>query len=140
MQLLSDRYTFKDSIEEEQRQYYEEHPMTVESLLEEMYVSNAVKRPIYRTLDVIKDIQSVCKAAPKKIYIEMARGQEEGSNRKRSRKDQILELYKNMDKGEVRELSKQLEDCSDRELRSEVLFLYFMQLGRSMYSLSLIHI
>lgn len=67
MQLLSDRYTFKDSIEEEQRQYYEEHPMTVESLLEEMYVSNAVKRPIYRTLDVIKDIQSVCKAAPKKF-------------------------------------------------------------------------
>lgn len=134
MQLLSDRYTFKDSIEEEQRQYYEEHPMTVESLLEEMYVSNAVKRPIYRTLDVIKDIQSVCKAAPKKIYVEMARGQEEGSSRKKSRKDQILELYKDMDKGEVRELSKQLEDCSERELRSEVLFLYFMQLGRSMYS------
>lgn len=82
MQLLSDRYTFKDSIEEEQRQYYEEHPMTVESLLEEMYVSNAVKRPIYRTLDVIKDIQSVCKARPKKIYVEMARGQEEGSKEK----------------------------------------------------------
>ena len=55
----------------------------------------------------------------------MARGQEEGSNRKRSRKDQILELYKNMDKGEVRELSKQLEDCSDRELRSEVHFSIF---------------
>lgn len=134
MQLLSDRYTFKESIEEEQHKYYEEHPMTVESILEEMYVSNAVKRPIYRTLDIIKDIQSVCKTAPKKIYVEMARGQEEGSNRKKSRKDQILELYKNMDKGEVRELSKQLEDCSDRELRSEVLFLYFMQLGRSMYS------
>lgn len=64
----------------------------------------------------------------------MARGQEEGSSRKKSRKDQILELYKDMDKGEVRELSKQLEDCSERELRSEVLFLYFMQLGRSMYS------
>ena len=83
MQLLSDRYTFKDSIEEQQRQYYEEHPMTVESLLEEMYVSNAVKRPIYRTLDVIKDIQSVCKAAPKKIYVEMARGREEGNSRKK---------------------------------------------------------
>ncbi len=134
MQLLSDRYTFKDCIEEGQRQYYEEHPMTVESLLEEMYVSNAVKRPIYRTLDVIKDIKSVCKTAPKKIYVEMARGQEEGSSRKKSRKDQILELYKDMDKGEVRELSKQLENCSERELRSEVLFLYFMQLGRSMYS------
>src|SRR5699024_7035495 len=86
------------------------------------------------TLDVIKDIRSVCKTAPKKIYVEMARGKEEEKKRKKSRKDQILELYKNMDKTEVRELSKQLEDREERELRSEVLFLYFMQLGRSMYS------
>lgn len=134
MQLLSDRYTFKELIEEEQKVYYAEHPMIIESLLEEMYVSNAVKRPIYRTLDVIKDIRSVCKTAPKKIYVEMARGKEEEKKRKKSRKDQILELYKNMDKTEVRELSKQLEDREERELRSEVLFLYFMQLGRSMYS------
>ena len=134
MQLLSDRYTFKESIEEEQHKYYEEHPMTVESLLEEMYVSNAVKRPIYRTLEYNKRYSKCLQSSTKKIYVEMARGQEEGSSRKKSRKDQILELYKGMDKGEVRELSKQLEDCSDRELRSEVLFLYFMQLGRSMYS------
>src|SRR5699024_5057102 len=96
MQLLSDRYTFKELIEEEQKVYYAEHPMIIESLLEEMYVSNAVKRPIYRTLDVIKDIRSVCKTAPKKIYVEMARGKEEEKKRKKSRKDQILELYKNM--------------------------------------------
>ena len=55
--------------------------MTVESLLEEMYVSNAVKRPIYRTLDIVKDIRKwFVETAPKKIYIEMARGQEEGSD------------------------------------------------------------
>lgn len=140
MQLLSDRYTFKECIMEEQRKFYAEHPMTVESLLEEMHVSNAVKRPIYRTLDIIKDIKSVCKTVPKKIYVEMARGQEEVKNRKKSRKEQILELYKNMDRNEVRELSTQLEGMSERELRSEVLFLYFMQLGKSMYSAKPIHI
>lgn len=140
MQLLSDRYTFKECIMEEQRKYYAEHPMTVESLLEEMHVSNAVKRPIYRTLDIIKDIKSVCKTVPKKIYVEMARGQEEVKNRKKTRKEQILELYKNMDRNEVRELSTQLEGMSERELRSEVLFLYFMQLGKSMYSAKPIHI
>ena len=134
MQLLSERYTFKELIEKEQREYYEEYPMTIESLLEEMYISNAVKRPIYRTLDVIKDIKSVCKTAPKKIYVEMARGQEEEKKRKKSRKEQILELYKGIDKEEVRELSRQLEDREERELKSEVLFLYFMQLGKSMYS------
>ena len=134
MQLLSDRYTFKEIIENERRAYYAEHPMTIDSLLDEMYISNAVKRPIYRTLDVIKDIKSVFRTAPEKIYVEMARGQEEEKNRKKSRKEQILELYKNIDKTEVRELSKQLEGKEERELRSEVLFLYFMQLGKSMYS------
>lgn len=134
MQLLSDKYTFKELLEEEQKAYYSEHPMTVESLMEEMYVSNAVKRPIYRTLDVVKDIRSACGCAPKKIFVEMARWNEEKNTRKASRREQIIELYKNIDKEEVRELSKQLEGKSDRELRSEVLFLYFMQLGRSMYS------
>lgn len=134
MQLLSDRYTFKEIIEEEQRTYYTEHPMTVDSLLDEMYISNAVKRPIYRTLDVIRDIRSVCGKTPKKIFVEMARGGEQQPQRKKSRKDQILELYKNMDQSEVRELSKQLEDKEGRDLQSEVLFLYFMQLGKSMYS------
>ena len=140
MQLLSDRYSFKECIEEEQRAYYAEYPVTIESLLEEMYVSNAVKRPIYRTLDIIKEIKSVCKTDPKKIYVEMARGEEKEKKRKKSRKEQILELYKNLDKEEVRELSRQLEGKEERELRSEVLFLYFMQLGRSMYSGKIIDI
>lgn len=134
MQLLSDKYTFTELIEEEQKVYYSEHPLTVETLMEELYVSNAVKRPIYRTLDVVKDIKSVCGGAPKKIFVEMARWKEEKNTRKSSRRDQILELYKNFDRNEVRELSKQLEDSEDRELQSEVLFLYFMQLGKSMYS------
>lgn len=136
MQILSspDRYTFKEIVENEQRDYYSENQVTVESLLDEMYISNAVKRPIYRTLDVVKDIKNTCKEAPAKIFVEMARGGEADPKRKKSRKDQIIELYKNYDKAEVRELSKELEGIEERELQSEVLFLYFMQLGKSMYS------
>lgn len=132
--IFGDSYTFKEVLEEEQNQYYSENPLTVESLMEEMYISNAVKRPIYRTLDVVKDIKSVCARAPQKIFVEMARWKEEKNTRKASRRNQILELYKGMNKNEVRELSEQLENKTDSELRSEVLFLYFMQLGRSMYS------
>ncbi|MDO4557108.1 MAG: type II CRISPR RNA-guided endonuclease Cas9, partial [Lachnospiraceae bacterium] len=105
-----------------------------ETLLDEMYVSNAVKRPIYRTMDIVKDIKHVFCKAPKKIFIEMARGGGKKGVRTKSRKDQIRELYKTIDQQEIRELSEQLEEKSDNELQREVLFLYFMQLGKSAYS------
>lgn len=134
MQLLSDKYTFKDEIESIRKEYYCDHPATLESMLDGMYISNLVKRPIYRALDILSDIQKVCGQAPDKIFIEMARGNGEKGKRTKTRRDQIMELYKSMDKEEVRELSAQLEGRSDNELQSEVLFLYFMQLGKCAYT------
>lgn len=134
MKLLSDRYTYMEEIEKIRTEYYCEHPVTLEKLLENLYVSNAVKRPIYRTLSVMRDIKKVCGKAPEKIFVEMARGGGEKGKRTKTRRDQIMELYKSMDKEQVRELSKQLDEKSDNELQSEVLFLYFMQLGKCAYT------
>ena len=132
--IFSDKYTFKEQIESEKQQYYENNPKSLEQLLDDMYVSNAVKRPIYRTLDVVNDVRKACGCPPKKIFVEMARGGGEKGKRSVSRRDQIKELYKSVDKQEVREISKLLDSKTDNELQSEVLFLYFMQLGKCMYS------
>lgn len=132
--IFSDKYTFKEQIELEKQQYYENNPKSLEQLLDDMYVSNAVKRPIYRTLDVVNDVRKACGQSPKKIFVEMARGGGEKGKRSVSRRDQIKELYKSVDKQEVREISKLLDSKTDNELQSEVLFLYFMQLGKCMYS------
>ena len=139
--IFSDYYTIKDVLAKEREDYYSEHPAGVEQFLSDMYISNAVKRPIYRTLDIIGDVTKACQNAPRKIFVEMARGGGEKGKRTVSRRDKIKELYKNMDKQEVREISKEisellgeLEKKSDNELQSEVLFLYFMQLGKCMYS------
>lgn len=134
MQILSDHYTFSEEIELARAEYYGEHPLTIDSLLDELYISNAVRRPIYRTLDIVKDVKKACKCNPQKIFVEMARGGGEKDKRTKSRREQIEELYKNMDKEEIREISKQLEGKSDNELQSEVLFLYFMQLGKCAYT------
>ena len=132
--IFSDKYTFKEQIELEKQQYYENNPKNLEQLLDDMYVSNAVKRPIYRTLDVVNDVRKACGRSPKKIFVEMARGGGKKGKRSVSRRDQIKELYKSVDKQEVREISKLLDSKTDNELQSEVLFLYFMQLGKCMYS------
>lgn len=134
MKLLSNSYTFIEEIDDIKNEYFVDHPANLDSMLDEMYVSNSVRRPIHRTLDILSDIRKACGKNPSKIFVEMARGGGEKGVRTKSRRDQILELYKNMDKAEVRELSDQLEGKTDNELQSEVLFLYFMQLGKCAYT------
>lgn len=134
MQLLSDSYTFAENLDDIQKEFYNAHPLSVSQLLDQRYVSNSVKRPIYRTLSILQDIRKACGQAPVKIFVEMARGGGEKGKRTKTRRDQIQELYRTMNEEEVRELSEQLEGRTDNELQSEVLFLYFLQLGKCAYT------
>ncbi len=136
MQLLSDRYTFMEQIQKARAEYYSIHSLAQTQQLEELGISNAVKRPVLRTLEIIKDIVKATGCAPKKIFVEMARGADQVKKRSVSRKDQILDYYKSV-KTETAELEKQLAEMGDtanNQLQSEALFLYYMQLGKCMYS------
>ena len=136
MQLLSERYTFSDVVREHADAYYRENPMSLAERMDQMYLSNTVKRSIYRTLDIVKDVVKVMGVPPKKIFVEMARGTTEDQKGKRTktRKSQISDLYKHCAEEEVRELNALLETKDDNSLQSEKLYLYFMQLGKCMYS------
>lgn len=139
MQILSDRFTFTEQIEAIVKEYYDLYPKSVSERLDEMYISNAVKRPIIRTLDVLKDIVKVQECAPERIFIEMARGENEEQKGKRTktRLDQIYELYKKVEDEDIRHLTKQLEEWGDtahNRLQSDKLFLYFIQLGKCLYT------
>ena len=139
MELLSERYTYRDEIIKESENYYSENPMTLDERMKEMCISNSVKRPILRTLDIVSDIVKAKGAHPKKIFVEMARGgkAEEKGKRTKSRYSQLKELYAKCDCEDVRELETRLDamgDNCDSSLHSEKLFLYYLQLGKSMYS------
>lgn len=137
--ILSDEvFTFKKEIEDYQKDYYSENNMRLSERLDKMHISNAVRRPIYRTLAVLKDIEKAF-GKPEKIFVEMARGSDgsEKGKRKSSRLVQLLELYEKCDGEDVRELKKQLEsmgEYANNKLQSDKLFLYYMQLGRCMYT------
>ena len=69
----------------------------------------------------------------------MARGASEEQKNKRttSRLSQIRELYQKIKSEDVRELSKQLDDMGEsanNRLQSKALFLYYMQLGKCLYT------
>lgn len=50
MELLSEKYTFLQQVEQQRAEYYAQHPRTLQQQLEDMYLSNAVKRPVLRAL------------------------------------------------------------------------------------------
>lgn len=138
MQLLSDlKYTFFDVALKAKHDYLVEDNKSIESIMDDMRIANAVRRPIYRTLDIVRDVCKATGRAPKKIFLEMARGGGEKGKRTVSRREHLERLYKDIEKeyGEdVRALSAKLNGVSDNRLQSEALYLYFLQLGRSMYS------
>lgn len=138
MQVLSEKYTFAEQIKEICAERIGASN-SLNKLLDEMYISNAVKRPIYRTLDIIQDVVKVNGCAPQKIFVEMARGgkPDEKGKRTNSRKQQLLDLYKKINTEESRQLQKELDKMgamADNRLQSDRLFLYYLQLGKSAYT------
>lgn len=140
-QLLSEKYRFKEQIEAFASEYYSnpENKKTLSERLSDMYISNAVKRPIMRALDITSDVVKAMGCAPQKIFVEMARGATPDQKGKRSvsRQNQIIELYKKIKDEEVAQLKKELEamgEKADNRLQSDSLFLYYMQLGKCMYT------
>ncbi|SEI43813.1 CRISPR-associated endonuclease Csn1 [Lachnospiraceae bacterium A10] len=136
--LSNKKYTFNELIKEYCADFYEQNKKKLSDRLDDMYISNAVRRPIYRTLAILKDVEKAF-GVPDKIFVEMARGSDgrDKGRRKESRLEQILNLYKECRDVDVRELKKQLEqmgEYANNRLQSDKLFLYYMQLGKCMYT------
>ena len=140
MQLLSDRYGYSNYIASENQVYYNEYPKTIEQKMDDLYLPKPVRRAVTRTLYIMKELRSLLPEKPDRIFIEMARGGELEKKGKRteSRKNKIekylSEMRKEISVQDYDLLHNQLSGIDDNRLRSEKVFLYFMQLGRCMYS------
>lgn len=130
MQVLSEKYQFTKAIEDENGK--DEIKSISYDLVEQLYVSPAVKRQIWQTLQIVKEICRVMEMPPKRIFVEMAREKME-SKRTESRREALIDLYKKC-KQEEREWVNELENTNATSLRSDKLYLYYTQKGRCMYS------
>lgn len=134
MQLLSGSFTFAEEIEKENSKVTETiEKVSYEELVDKMYVSPATKRAIWQTVQISEEIKKAMGCAPKKIFVEMARGGGEKNKRTISRKKVLEELYESCE-ADVRYLTNELERFSERDLNSMKLYLYFTQRGQCMYT------
>lgn len=133
-ELLSDQYQFAENAEKYREEHYPQS-ISIHDQLDEMYISPAARRSIWQTLRVVDEIVDIEKAAPKKIFIEMARPNSRKVQKARtiSRKKTLLELYESC-KDQEKELYAKLENETDQSLRRDKLYLYYLQMGKCMYS------
>ncbi|MDB1561622.1 type II CRISPR RNA-guided endonuclease Cas9 [Pediococcus pentosaceus] len=105
---------------------------TVESTLEDAYTSPQNKKAIRQVIKVVEDIVKAVGYAPEKITIEFTRGADKNPRRTQNRQKQIMEVYKTAAKEIVdATLKGQLEN---EEKLTDKLYLYFIQLGKDIYS------
>lgn len=129
MQLLSSQYGYQKELER-LRGEWTGSSLTYETV-DELYVSPAVKRQIWQTLQVVKELQKVMGGPPKRVFLEVAR-EKADSGRTISRKNALKALYIKC-KEEERDWVKELDKYEDHAFRSDRLYLYYTQKGRCMY-------
>ena len=109
--------------------------------VDKMYIAPSVKRTIWQTLLIVKELKKIIGHDPERIFLEMPRG-EKDKVRTVSRKQKLQELYKrtkeiNLDfvESDIKQkMLGQLEQYSEEDLRDNKLFYYFAQMGRCMYT------
>ena len=132
MELLSDNYTFTDQLGGMADNTI--RPLSDWKIedLEDMYLSPSVKRSVWQTMKIVDELQSVIGYAPKRVFVEVTRGDGE-KERTTSRKQKLIDLYKSI-KGEAKDWIKEIEARDESAFKSRKLFLYYMQQGMCMYS------
>lgn len=134
-------YDIQDSLDEMNKK--EKKDITYEDV-QDLYCSPAVKRGVWQTICIIDEIKKAMGCMPDKIFVEVTRHDEEKGDkgRKDARKDSLLKLYKSKDfkkvvesmKVDIDKLMNQLENQDNKALRSDKFYLYYLQLGKCMYS------
>jgi CRISPR-associated endonuclease Csn1 len=130
----SDKYTFGENLNEKHKEGLKTLSEFTYDDLQEMYFSAPVKRMIWQTLLIIKEVEKIMGCPPKKIFVEMTRSDEEikgDAGRKDSREKELLELYRK----EGKEWDKEIKEAgASGKLRSKKLYLYYKQMGCDMYT------
>ncbi len=137
MELLSNNYSFSAQIKEINRAMSPQSLDISYSILDDYMASPAVKRMIWQTLLVYKDLEKIMGGPPEKIFVEVTRGDLQPKQRTQSRKRQLQYLYeackRDLDVWSV-ELRGLLENEDETALDSKKLFLYYLQQGKCAYS------
>ena len=119
MQILTNKYMFKDSL------------VPKNFVIDELPIADVSKSCLKKMRNLIKRMVHKIGYPPTNVYIETTRCPEIENKGKetKSRKQKLLDIYE-----KDKEWVEKINSCSDKELRSDRIYLHLMQRGISMYT------
>lgn len=137
MELLSDQYDFRENLEAMTAS--SEKPLAEWTIddLDGKYLSAPVKRMVWQTIKMLREVCELTGREPDKIFVEMPREDGIKNDRKASRKKKLQDLYaalKKENKTWADAILKEIDKKDEADFRIKKLYLYYLQQGRCMYS------
>lgn len=133
MELMSSNHRYNDAVRGANAEFNGTTTDINYALVADSYASPAVKRAIWQTLRVVKEIRRFAGFDPTRVFLEVARNKEDKPDRKKSRKNNLIQLYNSI-KDDSRDWIKEIDAFEERKFSSKKLYLYYTQMGRDMYS------
>lgn len=131
--LLSSKYTYVDELNKRISKVEKTLSNWQIEDLDDMYLSAPVKRMVWQTMKIVEELVSVMGCSPKRIFVEMTRGDGIKGKKEISRKEKLSALYKAIDK-EQKIWTEEIANKPEQEFKSKKLYLYCLQKGKCMYS------
>lgn len=142
--LFDDKYNFMKVIDQYNKDLMKDEEEGINEFIDNhIYVSPIMKRPLIQTYKLIEEIETILKQKIDYYCIECTRTNKAIKKPTSSRYKQLKEFYNECKKQaevlnkfhiNINKLDVSLEENKDR-LRQEKIYLYFTQLGKSLYTL-----
>lgn len=130
MQLINDDdLSFKEQIQEAQINEIDDE---IESIVEDLPGSPAIKKGITQSIKIVDEIIDIMGYRPKNIVIEMARENQTTSQGKKASTQRLKKLEESLKSLGSDLLKKNL--VKNEDLRKNRLYLYFLQNGKDIYT------
>ncbi|MGL6064483.1 MAG: type II CRISPR RNA-guided endonuclease Cas9 [Fusobacteriaceae bacterium] len=139
MQIIENKELgFNEAIQKENSDKFKEENKIKYEDVQELAGSPALKKGIWHSIKVIKEIVNIMGNNPSNIYLEVAREDGQKGKRTNSRYNTLKKIYEKIefDIDEFTQCEKDLKsyEKNQKALDSERLYLYFIQNGKCMYT------
>ena len=134
--LFDQRFGLNQKINELNAGIITEKVVSYDNLIKDLYTSPQNKRAIWQAVKIVEEIKKIIgNKTIDSFFVEVTR-EKRISKRTTSRKKRIEELYEKTKvmSQDLKALLNQLNQKTDDQLRSDKLFLYFLQMGRCAYT------
>lgn len=132
MQLLSSEFNFREAVADYRKSKFAAEKPTLKKYLDDSYAPSGIRRAIYQAMALIDEIERIMKCRPSRVFVNVAREPEERTAF-RYTKENLDKIFESCGE-EGAQLREELKNFSDSDLRQDKLYLYFLQMGRCMYS------